>query len=161
MPIDLKSSLKKTSQWAFSSPLLNSILGSSLFIAIIIAILMVLLVMVLYPAQKGTPFSVVFKMFLYMFFGTLLIVFLHDGVIKAMMDMQDKEKEETYLMNGSTTDGKDPVYGQTRPVNPELNTMSGQNTPEKKLGGNILPQFELIDVSGADEIHGIKIFQSL
>jgi hypothetical protein len=115
MPIDLYNSLKNTSQWAFGSPLLNSILGSSLFVAIFIALFMVLLIMIMYPAKSGTSLSVVFKMFIYMFMGTLLVVFLHDGVIKYMIREEIENKQYEEVVNNATKFGgdADPVYGSS------------------------------------------------
>jgi len=112
MPIDLYSSIKKASQWAFGSPLLNGVLGSSLFVAPVIALLMVLIVMVMYPAKTGTPFSIVIKMFIYMLFGSLLIIFLHDGVIKYMMEEEYSSKDSDELMRNLTIQGRtaDPSY---------------------------------------------------
>lgn len=110
MPIDLLSSIKKTSQWTFSSPTINYILGSSLFIAIIIALVMVLLIMIMYPARKNTQLSVLCKMFIYMFFSSLLIVFLHDGVIKTMYDEELQSSEENNMMSGIDVVNADAVY---------------------------------------------------
>jgi hypothetical protein len=120
MPFDLAGSIRKTSQWAFSSPLLNNILGSSLFVALTISLLMVLLIMVLYPAKKGTKFSVLCKLFIYMFFGTLLIIFLHDSVIKFMFEETEQEKEDVDFMRGTTHGGKDGVYNQSMMVAPSM-----------------------------------------
>ncbi len=52
MPVDLASSINKTSQWAFSSDLLNNILGSSLILGFVISIILVIIVMLIYPAKK-------------------------------------------------------------------------------------------------------------
>ncbi len=121
MPIDLHSSLKGASQWAFGSPLLNSVLGSSIFVAFVIALLMVLSIMFMYPAKAGTPFSVLAKLFVYMFFGTMLIVFLHDGVIKYIIEEEYTEKDNEYFMQNTTLEGRraDPSYsGMYKIVSP-------------------------------------------
>lgn len=122
MPIDLYSSLKGASQWAFGSPLLNNILSNSVFVAFVIALLMVLLIMFMYPAKAGTPFSVIAKLFVYMFFGTLLIVFLHDGIIKYMMEEEFTTKDNEYFMQNTTMQGRvaDPSYSSMyKPVPPQ------------------------------------------
>ena len=62
MPIDLLSCPKKTSKWAFASPIVNNILWNSLFVAAIIAFLMIIIIMVMYPAKQGTSFSIIVKM---------------------------------------------------------------------------------------------------
>jgi hypothetical protein len=115
MPIDLCGSINKTSQWAFGSPILNSIFGSSVFVAIVIAFIMILLIMVMYPAKSGTSLGIVVKMFIYMLFGSLLIVFLHDGVIKAQYSEQQDDEAAAAFMRNTTMEGRqyDPSYGST------------------------------------------------
>lgn len=112
MPVDLYGSIRKTSQWAFDSPILNNILASSLFVAVSIALIMVLIVMIMYPAQSGTSILVVIKMFIYMFLSSLLIVFLHDGVMKFLAEEKDNELETTQFMQNTTLEGRanDPAY---------------------------------------------------
>lgn len=112
MPIDFFSSLKGASNWAVGSPLLNNILGSSIFVAIVVSLIMMLLVMFMYPAKAGTPFSIVAKMFIYMFFGSLLVIFLHDGIIKYTMEEEFTTRDSDAFMQNTTMQGRtsDPSY---------------------------------------------------
>lgn len=126
MPIDLLSSIRKTSHWAFGSPILNSILGSSIFVALAIAIIMILIIMFMYPAKSGTPFSIVGKMFIYMFFITLMVIFLHDGVIKYMFEDELSDKAGDDIMQGTTMLNKNVVYNNTPTINPNIQPMSLQ-----------------------------------
>ena len=116
MPIDLCSSVGSVSQYAFGSSALNGILSSSIFMAIMISFIMVILIMILYPAKKGTSFFLVGKMFVYMFFISWMLVFLHDSVLNYI----NKEKEQSDLshdfMHGVSH--KDPVYGNYEPISP-------------------------------------------
>jgi hypothetical protein len=142
MPIDLYSSIKKASQWAFGSQLLNSILGSSLFVAVVIALLMILLVMIMYPAKSGTSFSVVIKMFVYMFFGSLLTIFLHDGVLKYMMEEELSTKDSDDFMRNITLVGRksDPAYSDMyNLVQPNQSSQQSQ-LPVKTSQNNQLSQ---------------------
>ena len=143
MPIDLLSSIKKTSQWTFSSPTLNNILGSSFFVSIVIALLMVLLIMIMYPAKKHTPVSVLLKMFIYMFFGTMLIVFLHDGVIKTMYDEEQQNSEADDLMSGVNITNADAVYN-TNPIP----TIQRNQSQQDQLPRDQLPR----DQSNQDQL---------
>jgi hypothetical protein len=110
MPIDLLSTIKKTSQFAFSSPLLNNLLGSSLFCSLFITIIIMLLIMFIYPAKEGTPMSILCKLFIYSFCGTLIIVFLHDGIIKHMFDEKEQKKLDIDIMQGTNINNRDIVY---------------------------------------------------
>jgi hypothetical protein len=142
MPIDLYGGVfKKASNWAFGSPLLNNVLGSSIFVAITIALLMVVLIMIMYPAKSGTSISVVLKMFVYMLFGSLLIVFLHDGVIKYMNDEKLEAAASSSFMQNTTMEGRqyDPAYGSTyKLINPDqARAVTGGHTviqPTGQLG---------------------------
>ncbi len=126
MPIDLLSTIKKTSQFAFSSPLLNNLLGSSLFTALVITTIIILLIMFIYPAKKDTPLTVVFKLFIYSFCASLLIVFLHDGVIKHMFEEKEKIKIDTDIMYGTNINNRDVVYS-SKPITPNVVIGSGDN----------------------------------
>lgn len=121
MPIDLNSSLKGASQWAFGSKLLNNMAGSSIFVALAISLLMVLLIMFMYPAKSGTPFSVLAKLFVYMVFGTILIIFLHDSVLTHLVEERINEKNDEYFMQNTTIQGRmaDPAYaGMYKRISP-------------------------------------------
>ena len=167
MPIDLYDSLKGASQWAFGSPILNSILGSSIFVAIAIALLMILLIMFMYPAKAGTPFSVVIKIFIYMFFGTLLIVFLHDNVLKYITEEELSAKESGYFMQNTTINGRsaDPSFSSmykvvspnAPPIQPN-NTMPQQpNTPFIQSNNTVPVQPPISDTYiGGGQLGGIK-----
>lgn len=118
MPIDLCSSVNSVSQYAFGSSALNNILSSSIFVAIVIAIIMTLLIMILYPAKKGTPFFLVGKMFVYMFFISWLVIFLHDSVLRYTFD-EDKQTDSSYDFVAQMAGPKDPVYGSDhKPISP-------------------------------------------
>jgi hypothetical protein len=120
MPIDLLSTVKQTSQFAFNSPILNNVLGSSIFVAVSITLLVILIIMIMYPAKNNTPFSLICKMFLYILFGSFILVFLHDGVIKHMLneDIEDKYKEE--MMSGINPQNRDLLYGPQAVVRPNI-----------------------------------------
>jgi hypothetical protein len=159
MPIDLYSSIKKASQWAFGSPLLNGVLGSSLFVACVIAMLMILIIMFMYPAKSGTPFSVVIKMFVYMLFGSLLIIFLHDGVIKYMMEEEFSNKDSEEFMRNTTMQGRmsDPSYAQLyKPIQPKLQEtqpIQSQITPVASTAP-VTPATQPTTVIASDTITG-------
>lgn len=151
MPIDLYSTVKKTSHWAFANNFINKTLGSSIFVALSIALLMILIIMFMYPAKAGTPFYIVMKMFVYMFFGSLLIVFLHDGVIKYLFEEEHQEKRNEVFMQNTTAEGRDfdPVYSTNyKPIKPNLpGSISGGYQQSNQLNTAIPPQASNIPVS--------------
>jgi hypothetical protein len=173
MPLVLNDSVRDLSRWAFGSPVLNSILGSSIFVALIISFIMVLLIMIMYPAKAGTPFSVIAKMFVYMLFSSMLVIFLHDSILKHMYEEEEHEDREDSIILGSTT--PDVVYGATyRPINPnsslQQQRLLQQNTPQQNTpqqNTNLIQQIparqEIISVAeggpitGGSVLDGVKI----
>lgn len=127
MPIDLCSSVNSVSHYAFGSSALNSILSSSIFVAVVIALIMMALIMILYPAKKGTPFFLVGKMFVYMFFISWLVIFLHDSVLRYTFD-EDKQKDSSHDFIHHMTNN-DPVYGNYTPVQPTIAKTEYQPEP--------------------------------
>jgi hypothetical protein len=109
MTIDLNSTVGSCSRYVFGSDLLNGILSSSVTVAVLISLVMVLLIMVMYPAKKGTGFAVIAKMGLYMFFLTMLIVFLHDSVLKFIFNEKSYQDSSEDIMRGVNSYSRDPV----------------------------------------------------
>ena len=107
MPIDLYDGIKDTSQWVFGSTLLNNILGNSVALAIIISLLMILLIMFMYPSKKGTSFTIIIKLFVYMFIRSLLVIFLHDGIMKYTLKDEYLNKDNEELMQRTTLGGRE------------------------------------------------------
>lgn len=164
MPIDLYSSLKGASQWAFGSQLLNNILGSSIFVAIIVSLLMILLIMFMYPAKSGTSFVVVAKMFIYMCFGSLLIIFLHDGVLKYMMEEQFTTRDSEHFMQNTTMQGRisDPSYSDLyKPISPQPQQMQQspvQPSPVQQIPVQPLFRTETDTITGGSgNLRDIKV----
>ena len=131
MPVDLGSTIKKTSRFIFSSNLLNNILGSSLFLSILMSIFMLLLVMIIYPAKSGTPISVLCKLFIYMFFGSLAFIFLHDGIIKNFFEEEEMERQENDILQGTNSLNQDVVYGKTM-IDPTIKKTDIKLAPVQK-----------------------------
>ncbi len=135
MAIDLYSTLKNTSQWAFGSAILNGILSSSIFVAFVIALIMVLLIMLMYPAKSGTSFSVVCKLFVYMFLGSLLVLFLHDGVLTYMIKEEYSNNNTDSLMQDVLDDVPAP-RDQFGPPISQRNNLQGNLPMKDNFQGN-------------------------
>jgi len=155
MPVDLCGCMRDMSNRAFGSPILNSILGSSIFLAILIAFIMIILIMVMYPAKKGTPFTVIAKMFLYMTFSSLLVIFLHDGVIKFMAEEERELQLSEAFMRNITEEGRsrDPVYGNVyRPINPVPPQLPPQPQPVQPSPPPPQPETQPVPVKGGTDM---------
>lgn len=126
MPIDFYSSLKKTSRWAFGSKLLNNIFGSSLYTSILITLVVMLVIMFVYPSKSGTKAGVLFKLFIYIFMGSLVILFIHDGVLNYMMSEKQEERNQSDVMRLATKEGRENFFEENNmAVKPEVFGGSG------------------------------------
>lgn len=141
MPIDLYSSVNKVSHFAFGSTVLNTLFGSTTITALIIATIMIISVMILYPAKLHTPLMVVFKMFIYIFIFTLLIVFVHDGVTKYTIEEKFQDKISADLMQGTSISTRDSVYGSGYvDINPSSQNQAGGGRTEEQTEEISIPQ---------------------
>jgi len=140
MAIDLNSSIKSFSRMAFGSDTLNNIFGSSVFIALLISIIMIFIIMIFYPAKRGTGFIVLARMFLYMTFTTLFVIFLHDSILKYQFEDNDVVASNDDLMRGITD--KNVAY-QFKPIEPTSTTESNNITGsgESNESNNISNEF--------------------
>lgn len=138
MAIDIEGSIDKVSNAAFSYSFFNKILSNPLFIGIAIALIFILLLMVYYPAKKGTSLLIPFKIFLYTFLSSFLIVFLHDSVIKHTISQEYKQFADEELIGGLNHENRDGIYNNTAPVKPTGEFHGGNYI--KQIGGNVEQQ---------------------
>ena len=117
MPVDLCASLDRTSNWAFGSSILNGLFGNKIVVSVIIALIMVLIVMLVYPAKKGTGVGSLIKMFIYMGALACLIMFVHDGVLKASFE---EEHKDTNSIDISESAHRDIVYPNRITIKPNV-----------------------------------------
>lgn len=142
MPIDFSSTTKSAERWAYGSPFLNKILGSSVFVAGAVSFLMIMLIMVMYPARSGTSFSIVLKMFVYMFFGSLLVIFMHDGFLRHMTEESHTEKQSEAFMQNITQSGRaaDPSYASMyKPITPSTETTTTTSSNPVQVVVSVTP----------------------
>ena len=145
MPIDLADSIKTCSNWAFGSSVLNNVLSSSITLAIVISTLMVVFIATMYPAKPGTPFTIVGKLFIYMFFTTLMVVFLHDSVIKHTNENTQENRVSSDFMRGISMVNRDPVYGHQSMISPEP-----RPTPAQVITGSHEPVMPVVQAPAPD-----------
>lgn len=160
MSIDLYESIDGMSKWAFGNNFLNKILGSSLAIAIVISFIMVLLIMFIYPAKQGTSFVVVLKLFVYMFFSSLLVIFLHDGILKYTIKEDVVEGGNnsftSRIIGGSDSDPTYAMYN-IKPVTPVASVEPKPSEKRKELLNNMVSNTDTVDsIKGAYESTTIK-----
>jgi len=160
MPIDIYSSLKKTGQYAFGSSILNSLFGGTWVLAGIIALTMILIIMIMYPAKSGTSISVIFRMFLYMFGISVVLIFLHDGITKYRWQEDREHVEANDFIKNMTVSGRqaDPVYGTNYTmVNPGITGKGESDTKNESIDtgtSNLVPSssVESYVEGGVDQI---------
>jgi hypothetical protein len=99
MTIELLSCTRQVNEYANDSIGINKLLSNTGALAFIISLLMVLIIMVFYPAKSGTGFYVLIKIFIYMFGGTFLLMFIHDGLLKSAFMEYSKGADLSEIVN--------------------------------------------------------------
>lgn len=88
MPVDIGASTRKVCGTAFGSNFLRYVLLSPVYTSIIISVMLVIIVIVIYPAQRGASGYSLFKVFLYSTITSLLIIYMHNSILKH--NLEDK-----------------------------------------------------------------------
>lgn len=129
MPIDINSSLSEVSNYAFGSSWLNKILSSTLIFALVITLVIIMIVILLYPAKKNAGFGHLFKLGLWIYISTSVLVFLHDGIKNKKIENDIKTTAGDRIMNPNSS----VAYGDMRiSVQPEQPIMI-QQQPAQQL----------------------------
>jgi len=139
MPIDICSSLNKISQYTFGSSFLYNTFGNTLSVSLIISIIMMLLVIILYPAHPNTSFITVLKLFMYMFLGSLVVVFLHNSVIKYYYEEKHNNAASLDIIRGINANNRDAVYGNYQSIQPSSTQQNqdSQTSQDNKQDDNL------------------------
>ena len=140
MPIDFNSNITSLSKKTFGNTFLSGLLGNTISISFVISLIIVLIIMIMYPAKAGTKFTIFAKMMIYIYFSVLLVLFLHDSIIKYRVK-EDLEKniEEDGMIRMTADD--DVIYN-TKRINPlptnekksedDKNTRTTDKEPEER-----------------------------
>jgi hypothetical protein len=164
MPIDFNSSITQLSKKTFGNTFLSGLLGNTISISFVISLVIVLIIMIMYPAKSGTKFTIFAKMMIYIYFSVLLLVFLHDSIVKyKVKENLERDIDEDNI--NSMTGGDDLIY-KTNRISPALNAQQTQqqqqiNQSDKKIkpsttGGLEEPNDTYINTGGDDRLPPIK-----
>lgn len=131
MPIDFSSSVNNISNQVFGTSIINKYLGSTIFVGILITFILLMIIMVFYPAKENTPIKIIFKVGLYSFLSSLLILFLHDGIIKSNLSNDKINENNEKIIQNLTNKNRDIVYNKNIPIKP--NILGGEDEDENYL----------------------------
>lgn len=101
--------------------------------------------MVMYPAKAGTSFSIMVKLFIYMFLGSTIFIFLHDGIMhnNILNEVKDSKGDELFSsMNEKNRQesSADIVYGEKKVLaNATIKEEEPKEEPpkEKEITGGV------------------------
>lgn len=110
MPIDLAHSIDSVSSYIFGGSTLRTFLGGTVIFSFIIALTMILIVMLQYPSNGNTSAGMLFKIFLYMFASSTVLLYLHDGVVRCLLKY-DKNSAQASELVGHGVTNRDTIYG--------------------------------------------------
>ena len=153
MPIDFNSSITQLSKKTFGNTFLSGLLGNTISISFVISLVIILIIMMMYPAKSGTKFTIFAKMMIYIYFSVLLLVFLHDSIVKyKVKENLERDIDEDNI--NSITGGDNIIYGTNR-INPVSNTQQvpqTRQTNEQPDKLHIQEESDDIGVKSADGV---------
>jgi len=82
MPIELCKVFKDTFEMTFASNGLNKIFYSKIYTTAFLTVVVLMIMILIYPCKKGTPMWILGKVGLYVFIASLVVIFIHDGVVQ-------------------------------------------------------------------------------
>ena len=132
MPIDFSSSVNNFSNKVFGTSIINKYLNSTLFVSLLITFILMLIIMLFYPAKENTPIKIIFKVGLYSFLSSALILFLHDGVVKSNINNNKVDENNEKIIQNLTNQNRDIIYNNKIPVKP--NIIGGDDDDLSDLG---------------------------
>lgn len=139
MPFELSESLKNTCGMTFASRGINGLFCSKIYTSAILTLLIIVLIMILYPGQKGTPFWMIGKLGVYIFITTLVIVFIHDGVVYSAFEKKTGGDETESFIAGIGGDANLPFKDENHEVRP--NVSGGYDDNVSNQGGDETENF--------------------
>jgi hypothetical protein len=120
MPIDISSSVNNISNQVFGTSIINKYLGSTICVGILITFILLMIIMIFYPAKENTPIKIIFKVGLYSFLSSLLILFLHDGIIKSNLSNDKINENNEKIIQNLTNKNRDIIYNKNIPIKPNI-----------------------------------------
>jgi len=139
MPIDLNSSLENVSNLAFGNNILNYIFGNLVLVSVIISIISIIILLIILPVKKTT--YKIFKSFMYIFFATTLMIFLHNGVNKNKNLELNHKSQGDIVMGGINNDLSRYYSDEYKPIKPFV-------------GGSISEQIN--ELSNVNEVNNVN-----
>jgi hypothetical protein len=133
MPIDISSSVNNISKQVFGTSIINKYLGSTIFVGIIITFILLLIIMIFYPAKENTSVKIIFKVGLYSFLSSLLILFLHDGIIKSNLSNDKISENNEKIIQNLTNKNRDSIYNNNIPIKPNITGGNGEDDDDDYL----------------------------
>lgn len=149
MPIELSDTLKNTFGMSFASRGLNNLFCSKIYTTIILTIIIIILIIIIYPCKKGTPFWVVGKLGLYIFISTLVVLFVHNGIVYESYKKEISGDEDDEFVN-NVIDGKNNVAfnSENMTVKPKIDNGSSNSDVISVRGGNDVDNQTLFEMYG-------------
>jgi len=148
MPIDFSSSVNNISGKVFGTSIINKYLSSTLVVAFLITFILIIIIMLFYPAKENTPIKILFKVGLYSFLSSALILFLHNGVIKSNMTNNVMDENNEKIIQNLTNSNRDIIYNNKIPIKPNITGGNDEDEDEdtsieNKLDGSQLDGSQL------------------
>jgi hypothetical protein len=123
MPVSFNEVANDTLNSLFGNSFISTLFNSSLLLAGVFSVIMILLVMALYPAKPNTTTRDLFKLFVWFFGVSFIVLLLHNNAVKRkyskeLEDKEDEEKTDFNAPNVWTTPRTVVMPGMQQQYNP-------------------------------------------
>lgn len=108
-------------------------LRSPFWMALIITVIIILIILFVYPAKKSASLSKLFKLMIYIFVTSLILIFLHDSAMLEAWKIEHEDEKQRQAIGVMS----DFINNGSRPIIP---TAGGEKIPiiEPRIGGSSL-----------------------
>ena len=114
----------------------GSSLRSPFWMALIITVVIILITLFVYPAKKSASLSKLFKLMIYIFVSSLILLFLHDSALKDSWKSENEDQKQLAAIGGMS----DFINNGGRPMIPSFSgeNPQGVRMAEPRIGGSSL-----------------------
>jgi len=138
MAIEINSLFSGISSGASSIKALRTIFSSVLYTSLLLAATVLIIIMLVVPVRKGTPGSILFKVFFYVAATTMLALATHNSFVRAGYKNKFARLDNDAFIESIRNDGA--VIPERVDVRPEITEGAA---PRPAVGGRTgTPEFE-------------------
>lgn len=120
MSIEINSLFGNITNSIYSTTGLNNLFVSIIWTSVILSIIIIIILMFMYPAKKGTPAWILFKIFLYIVAINTIILSVHNSIISNNYKEKYLDKSSDQFISNINKSGGYKLNNDHIKVNPSF-----------------------------------------